>query len=219
MNKNENIYITILNHFTGQDKFRDWLNTPFHALGKAMATDGNKLVAVPLCDLMEDLTDHSEKVWKLWQPANMEVNISIDHLQTVIEQFPRIDCYDMEKKECKACRGNGDVDFEFCYKYDTYRMNGECPVCEGEGLTLQESGKPNGKTELDPAAYFKIGNSYFRANLIMDLLFVATKLNSDIVLINQTEPNKPSIFRVKDVEILLMSTMSQYGIINGGTIW
>lgn len=120
-----------------------------------------------------------------------------------------VDCFDEVKVECDACTGYGLATFEFNHNRKTYEKDWKCPVCDGEGEIDIKSDIPNGKKERDGNKFFKIGKSVFSVARIEELVYVAEALQSKIItLVNQTKPDKPSLFIINDVELILMPAIS-----------
>lgn len=157
-----------------------------------------------------------------WKPFNPDKRrkwyfledelVHIEHLHSRIvfeklENFPKIDCFDEEEVTCDACRGHGEVYFEFNHGMKIYTQYGECPVCEGEGVVVGKSKTPNGKKDYDYKKSFKIGDCNFLVDRVLELLFVAKTLNSDIKVIHKTDGNNQMVFQIDDVTLILMPSI------------
>lgn len=201
------VFLAILNRVAIKNDIRDWMTEPFNANGKSMATNGYCLVATPICGDFINREDKIKSVYPL--EHNQNKRIKLQEIKDKLALFPTVDCFDETEQECNACYGSGTVDFEFEYSRKTYEMEGECPVCEGEGTTLQTSKTPNGKKELDYKKLFQIGLCAFNVELINKLIFIAESIGVDeVVLVSQTLPHRPSVFLIGDVEFLAMSTIN-----------
>lgn len=201
-----NVFLDLLNKFKANDDRRDWISKPFNVGNKTVSTNAYILIATPLQKGFEDLPDKTKGVYPM--DFILDKKILVSELRQKLNDFPKVDCFDEEEKECDACDGYGEVDYEFSHNGKNYEREEECPVCEGSGVIEKISKTPNGKKELDYNKFFGIGNSVFNVARIKELLEVAETLNSDeIILVNQTQPNKASLFKVKEVEVLLMPTM------------
>lgn len=202
------VFLTLLNRFTNKNDFysRDWMAQPFNVGNKTVSTNAHILIATPLQEGFEDMSNKTKEVYPM--PFILENKISVSELKQKLNDFPKVDCFDEEEKKCDACTGFGDVDFEFYHNGKNYESNQDCPVCDGSGVLNIVSKTPNGKKELDYNKFFGIGNSVFNVARIEELLEVAEALDADeITLVNQTQPNKPSLFKIKEVEVLLMPIM------------
>lgn len=201
------VFLAILNRVAIKNDIRDWMTEPFNANGKSMATNGYYLVATPICGDFINREDKIKSVYPL--EHNQNKRIKLQEIKDKLALFPTVDCFDETEQECNACYGSGTVDFEFEYSRKTYEMEGECPVCEGEGTTLQTSKTPNGKKELDYNKLFQIGVCAFNVDLVNKLIFIAESIGVDeVVLVSQTLPHRPSVFLIDDVEFLAMSTIN-----------
>lgn len=201
-----NVFLTLLNRFKSNDYRRDWMSKPFNVGNSTVSTNGYILISTPLQEGFEDLSNKTKGVYPM--DFNLDTKILVSELKQKINDFPKVDCFNEEEKKCDACNGYGDVDFEFSHNGKDYESNQDCPVCDGSGVFNTVSKTPNGKKELDCNKFFGIGNSVFNVARIEELLEVAETLEADeITLVNQTQPNKASLFKIKEVEVLLMPTM------------
>lgn len=201
------VFLSILNRIAAKNDMRDWMTEPFNANGKSMATNGYALAITPICGDFKNYEDKIKTVYPL--ERNTEKSIKIQELKDKLALFPTVDCYDETEQECNACYGSGLVDFEFDYERKRYELEGECPVCEGKGTTLQTAKTPNGKKELDYNKLFQIGLCAFNVERINELIYLAEQTGVDeVVLINQTLPHRPSVFLIGEVELLVMSTLN-----------
>lgn len=201
-----NVFLTLLNRFKSNDDRRDWMSKPFNVGNRTVSTNAYILISTPLQEGFEDLSNKTKGVYPM--DFNLDTKILVSELRQKLNDFPKVDCFDEEEKECDACNGYGNVDFEFYHNGKYYESNQDCPVCDGSGVFNTVSKNPNGKKELDYNKFFGIGNSAFNVARIEELLEVAETLQSEhITLVNQTHPNKASLFKIKEVEVLLMPTM------------
>ncbi len=201
------VFLSILNRIAIKNDMRDWMPVPFNANGKSMATNGYCLVATPTCGEFTNREDKIKSVYPLEQNQNKP--IKLQEIKDKLALFPTVDCFDETEQECNACYGSGLVDFEFDYEIKSYELEGECPICEGEGTTLQTSKIPNGKKELDYNKLFQIGLCAFNVERINELIFIAENIGVDeVFLVNQTLPHRPSVFLIGEVEFLVMSTLN-----------
>lgn len=199
----DNVFLTLLNRFKSNDDYRDWMAKPFNVGNKTVSTNGYVLISTPLQEGFDDLSNKTKGVYPM--DFNLDMKILVSELKQKLNDFPKVDCFDEEEKECDACDGSGEVSFVFSYDCEDYETEEECPVCKGCGFINKISKIPNGKKELDYNKFFGIGNSAFYVARIEELLEVAETLQSEhITLVNQTQPNKTSLFKIKEVEVLLM---------------
>lgn len=212
-----NKYQKILNLFVSTDELRSWMQTPFIIDDKAYSTNGWALVAFDLKNLTEIgefrafNADKLSGVYPLEQ--NLDKTYSIVDLKELFKKVPQVEDFDEEEKEdtCEECSGSGEVTFTYeDSKYKDHELDGECPICDGFGKCKQTIEKPNGKMVDDCNSKCVIGNSLFFANKIKHIIDVAEILEvSEFKHIHQTTSNKQNVFKIGDVDLLLMPTMSE----------
>jgi hypothetical protein len=183
------------------------MTTPFLVGNKVVATNGTSLVAVPkFTDEFEDKSEKTKTVYPVLY--NRDTRISLTELKEAISKAPLVDCFDEIKDRCGACNGDGEVEFEFDYKHETYNIEHECPVCEGQGIILKTSTTPNGKKEIDRTKYIRIGECNFMIERIEELVNTTELLNlNEVLLKKQTGASQSNLFVLDTVELLLMPCM------------
>ncbi len=210
------VYEKILRLFTDNgNTMREWSNAPFSIAHRTMATDGHALVYFDkkLSPQKELQPEHSEKVVAIIKPHNCSHIISVHPISEAIEKNRTEDGYDEvgEDVDCPACDGCGAVEWEFEWKGVTHTTDRECPVCEGEGLESSKQHIPNGKKilpEIDGWNTIRIGLSIFGLRQLDRVLETAKLLNTETIeLVCQEEKYKCSIFKVGEVEVLVMPFM------------
>lgn len=198
MGKENNVYVQILNMFISDDPYREWMQKPFNDAGKTIATNSERLVAIPQIEEYNQLN----KIGSIY-PVNHNLKslIKVNELQAKLKEFPTVDCYDTIIAECKECNGTGEVE----WGYGSYTKDFDCPVCDGTGESEQLSETPNGGKEFDQTKYFQIGKCLFQVKYIQELFEVAKILESDeIYVVYQINNHSVTVFSIKDVEILIM---------------
>jgi len=211
-----NKYQKILNLFVSTDEMRNWMQRPFAINSKIYATNGYALVAFNITNLKEliDFATYNEDKLTGIYPLehNLDNTYTVDFLKECFKKVPLVEDFDEEEKEdiCIECDGSGDVEFEYDSKsLKTYYKECECPICEGDGRCIQTVEKPNGKMVEDFNSKCVIGNSLFFANKVKRIIEVADLLGvSEFKHVHQTTPSKQSLFKIGDVDLLLMPTMS-----------
>ena len=195
-------YLSIHSQFVSKDEMRGWMKESFNVADKTVSTNGWALIATPKIDEYEDKTEKVKTVYPM--PKLFDQQITIEELKNKLNTVPLVDCYDEIEKECDACNGSGYVDFTFDYGLKEYELGGDCPVCDGEGITQKKSDKPKGKKEYDYNKYGRIGNSVFNIHRIEELIFIAETIEENIIhVLNQKEFNS-SLFQIGEVEIIMM---------------
>lgn len=184
------------------DELREWMTKPFSVGNHTASTNGWSLLVV---EKKSDYPDMSEKTKSVYPVELSFTNkLEISKVKEAIDKIPLIDCYDKIVSKCDACYGNGNVDFEFEYKNRTYEIEGECPVCEGEGQTEQVSKTPNGKKEIDLSKYARLGVNRLNVKRLFELIKVADLKGVNEVLYQLPVRNKPVAFKVGDDTILFL---------------
>lgn len=205
MEKDNNKYLSVLNHFVAKESLRYWMREPFNAKGKSMATNGYCLVATPVCDTFINLEEKIDDIYPMVQ--NRSKSIKVSELKEKLASFPMVDCYVEEEEECEACGGKGYVDFIFEYGGKTYKLEEDCPICKGEGKKKEFI--QNGSKTFDFNKVFQIGKNFFLPERVRDLIFVAETVGVDeIILANQTTNEKPSLFLIGEVELIITSAIN-----------
>jgi hypothetical protein len=204
------MYFEVLTSFCGNDRYREWMNTPFVVGNKAHSTDAYFLTIIDAekVEGFEKLPKENAKKFHGIIPTdrNVEIEIKTKRIKTDFEKAPQIDAYDIvgEDIDCLECDGHGEVEWE----YENHTKDFDCPVCDGEGKSSVSKQIKNGKTRIDDYLCVKIGNSFFAADKIEKVLKTAEKINAkNITLTYQDTPNKGSIFKLNDLEILVMPYM------------
>ncbi len=211
-----NKYQEILDLFVSKDQLRDWMTRPFIINNKIFATNGWALVSFNLTNLkvLGDVGYYKEDKLNMIYPfePNLDNTYSIDYLKECFKSVPLVEDYDEEVKEslCDECDNSGVVTFTYIdSKCKDHELNGECPICDGMGKISHSIKKPNGKMIEDPDSKCRIGNSLFFANKIKHILEVAELLGvNEFKHIYQGTPVEKNLFKIGDVELLLMPTMS-----------
>ena len=202
MKHKKETYLKILNHFkASQDVIvREFMRKINNYNDKTFTTNGHSLLLTPC---VGEYT-YKDISFLFPEQKNTDKIILLSELKQKLEYFPKVDCFDMEQTKCSACYGCGNVDYEFNHGRKTFLHSEECPVCEGEGVILTESKTPNGKKDYDDEKTFMIGDCLFLIDRILELLFVAETLNSDIRVVFKTDTSGHMIFEIDDVILILM---------------
>jgi hypothetical protein len=202
--KTQHDYKSILKYFVSDDEMKAWMLKPFNSKNKTFATNSCCMLVVPFID---GFIDRTEKVGGIY-PIEHKISksIFINEIKEKLAEFPLVDSYDVTEieTECDACDGNGIVDFEFYHK-ETHTLEHDCPICDGKGVHYEEQKKLNGKKEIDSNKYFKIGVCVFHIDRIKELILASELLNEcEVVIVNQDGSSLPTLFKIGEVELLLM---------------
>lgn len=195
-------YLSIHSQFVSKDEMRGWMQEPFNVADKTISTNGLCLIATPKVGEYQDRTEKVKTVYPM--PKLIDKQITVSELKEKLNTVPLVDCYDEIEKECDACNGSGHVDFTFDYGLKEYELEGDCPVCDGEGIIASKPYKPNGKKEYDYNKYGRIGNSIFNLHMIEELILIAETIDEKTIhILNQKEFNS-SLFQIGEIEIIMM---------------
>ena len=201
------IYLSLLNKFVGQETDRVWMNTPFNACEKTISTNGHLLIATPYQNGFECRDEKVQSVYPF--EYNMNFKIPLSEIKEKVKNFPMVDCFDESEVKCDACDGEGEVSYEFRHRGRFYSAEQECPVCDGQEVIDSGSNVPNGKKEYDTDMVFKIGECTFSISEIEELVFIAETLQAEyLTIVKQTGRHKPTWFVIKSVEVLLMPMLT-----------
>lgn len=206
MKNSKTTYSKILPIFKGEENRPIWMQKPFYINNLAISTDAHSLVYFDK-NLCNDL--------KPCERENPEQIVSVIPVQLddYYEVFGTINRQELQKafadkqiyepSKCKACQGTGYAVYEFSYGSETYTKDDiECPVCDGDG---NEDKLGN--------YYVDIGLSKFKVKEIDKLISTAKLLDqNEIELIFHQAQHSKSVFKIKDVLILVMP--SNYDIQN-----
>jgi len=198
----ENPYVMLLNEFKCKDSVAYWLNEPFIAGDRCAASNGYALVSTPLVDgEFENRTEKLKYVYPIVH--NMSKKISVSELRNTISKVPMVEVLDEEEVECDVCDGTGEVEYEFYHK-KMYYMEGVCPACDGMGVIEKKSTKSSGLKMKDDV-FIRIGVSLFYPDRIKEIITAATIMQArEVELVHQREATTPSLFKIKDVELMVM---------------
>lgn len=190
-------YYSILSMYVSCDEelpsYNEWMMKPFFINELAMATDTEVMVWFDK-KLTQELApcgaSNPDNVLSIIpKEFNYDLTIKTSDIQEAFDKHA-VSGYAI----CKACNGDTSVDFEFKFNKKKYIKTEECPVCNG----LRKD------SNLDKF-YIDICNCRFSARIINILLYTARNLNeSDIVLKQQLQHNKSSLFKIGNVNVLAM---------------
>lgn len=181
--------------------WHDWSKAPFKIEDKVYATDRRIMLIIP--------AEHAPDVQPLegYAPSNvlsvipaagavLQTILAKDIL-TALKAVPTV----KEDKECEACKGEGEVEFEFYHGGRTYTTDSECPICDGEGSFPDK----DGKTIPDPEKSITIGKSNFAPKNIKKLYQICQHLDLvEIDLVSQPSDMAASLFSKNGISLLAM---------------
>lgn len=212
----KNNYDKILAMFISNDEtLTSYIQKPFTIDENVFCTDTiqfvffNKSLLSDFENINEQLENIKQNVLKVIPLNNMYKALSLELLTEAISAVPLVDDFDIKTEEgiCDACYGTGDVDFTFEHNFKDYELEGECPICEGTGKSIQKEEILNGKKVLDPEANIQILSSTFRIKYVLKLKEIAELLNEKhIYILHHLSNMGCTVFKIGEVNILLMPT-------------
>ena len=210
-------YDKILNLFTSNNstEIRQWHCKPFLIGNKLIATDGYSLVSFNKSNIefVDNIPTYTKEKLNGVYPLehHMKQTISIDLLKKCFEKIPLADSFKTTTTnlDCDECEGDGEVVFSYSdNNYKRHELKGDCPICDGCGQIVKTTKESTGKKVIDTNYFGSIGNSVFKIDKLQKIIEVAEILNEDSFdLVHQKKEFSPSLFLIKDVEILLAPNM------------
>jgi hypothetical protein len=207
----DNIYDYILRIFVGDDEYRPWINNPFYINELAFSTDSHLMVFFDknLATDIKPIDDkQNAKVMDVINiPRDLEFTIPIEKLKEnllLCEFIP-------EKRRtgkyvnCDVCGGEGEVEWEFHHNSQSFNRDFDCPVCDGSGHSEEPITSPTGNATFEQYQRALIYKSHLDCRYLHKLHQLANLLNAtEVTLISQAGPNKPSLFKIGDVSLIIM---------------
>jgi hypothetical protein len=196
----------VFSMFCATDGSRPEMLKPFVVGNKTYATDATTLVRCDI-DKINFEFENLEKPPKV-EAAIPEINtseiIDIDDIDwgSLMNKDETIG--DGNDVECGHCCGDGNCEDSFPYKGKLYNFEYECPVCEGSGYEEEERQIPTGNKTFGPFDMVKFKNIYFYATKFYKLKKVKDLIGGNVELISYNENYKGTMFRIGNVEILIM---------------
>lgn len=201
----------ILEEFTSNDEYRDWMNSPVLINDICIATDAHILLIVPkqYCSITNNLPEEKHlNVLNIIPPEKNTIKeINVDYLSVLMDKIPLVDEYINAETDqsCKTCDGDGNVEWVF-EDYDKYD---DCPVCYGEGTITKEELVKTGYKVKDFSKFTNINGSIFNTEYVYKMCELAKKINAEkIKLVFSEKPNRASLFKINDFKVLLMPVVN-----------
>lgn len=201
----------IFDMFVGDCELRKQLQTPFieKTDGRVWATNGRILIMVnPDCVSEEykplDMGGHLPV-----RDFNTDILILVSDIEKAFGKLPQEPevTITYEKHECPECGGEGTVEAEYYANYDNedYTISGTCPICDGSGELEEEIRTPTGKTIPVDGSVIKIGEGYFRWDLVKKIAETCKKLDITDMHVRRNSLRDMSIIELnRDIHIAIM---------------
>ncbi len=134
----------LLNLFTGTDETRPLMMFPNLENGIVYATDTHAVITIPENELSlkyssNEKYPNAQKVIDDFSKKELQsIRVNVCDLAKELTKA-RIEV-DKDSIKCKECKGSGTVEFEYEDKTgETYYIDGDCPICDGEGSDEKDS--------------------------------------------------------------------------------
>lgn len=187
------VYLELLNFFCRNSE-TEWMTKPFQVNNLACATNAKSLIVFDknfvsnLIDLPETEAKHQLNINQIIAPdKNINYKINVKYISEIIHKY-----VESEMTKCDACDGSGWVKYEFNHSGKTYTNEAECPICGGSGIVSSLENK-----------FIEIFDCRFSADQIYQLIHSAKLLKTDNVVLCFQYEQKPNIFKIKDVKIVI----------------
>lgn len=193
---------SFLKLFTIEESYHpDWCKQPFRIEDKVYATDMHVMLIIPakLAPGIEQLETYDQKSVLSVIPTTTHpiMSVSVKDLFAALKVFPTVKA----NKDCEACKGEGEVQFEYYWEGRRYTNDDDCPVCDGEGAFPDESGA----VVPDPDKSITIGKANFAGKYIKKLYELCKFFDLQAIdLVSQSSPESLSLFSKDGVSILIM---------------
>lgn len=200
--------IQIFDLFIDKNHMNERFRKPFISDGYACATDGCTLIRCKCEHIDFEIAEADEHVdvAKVMPKPNIRQPIDLDVIDW--EALKTADEYIVEgdDEECDYCNGAGESSDVIYHKGKRYRIEFECPVCDGEGY-LEAPKVPTGNKVISHETKIRINDDYFRAPLIYRLKQVRDITGFDIHCVYYKSNLKPALFVMGHFEILIMPVL------------
>jgi hypothetical protein len=179
----------------------DWTDSPFRIEDKVYATDKHALLTIP-SEFAPDVQPlhgyHPDSVTSVIPKAVGSIKtILTKDILAALKSVPTI----KEDKNCEACKGEGEVEYEFEYEGKSYFSDIDCPICDGNGSFPDE----DGKLIPDPDKCITIEMSKFSPKIVKKLYQLCKFFDyTEIDLVSQPDAMQPSLFAKQNISMLAM---------------
>jgi hypothetical protein len=178
-----------------------WVQSPFKIDDKVYATDRHMMIIIPaeLAPEVQPLEGYEPAAVLSIIPAAEPalLTISTAEIKAALKAVPTVKA----SKECEACEGDGEVEFEFLYGGRRYTTDDDCPLCDGVGSFPDL----NGKAVPDPDKCITIGEADFSPEKVKALYQICQYFElADIDLVNQQVEKSGSLFAKDGIALLVM---------------
>lgn len=203
-------YEKLFKLFVSKDELRPDLDHPFEQNGKYYATDAHALVFVDarLVNLPYPKQEKPE-VWKVVpnkETCNIEIKVSELEKNLISEMIDEEIEYGKDI-ECKECKGEGEVEWEYDGLLRTYENEFTCPACDGDGLESKTYFKKTGKKIPNPLTKHKMFEVGFLHGQLQRLIDASKIIGVENITKIFGEKSNANVFQVGNVTVLVMPAM------------
>lgn len=199
----------ILRMYADPKAYREWMRTPFTFEGRSGTTDGITIIFTEgeISDFKPLSKEDAAKVLGVLPTENTKIDFLLSDLTEALQKAPLVDETEPQGEdiECKACDGNGEVEFEFSYQGKTYEHDNDCPVCDGSGYESEEKQVPTGKKIPDPDCIIQFGQTRLKVKYISRLIKVSEhEKEQSFSIVSKSDELSPILFKTGKISILIM---------------
>lgn len=187
---------------------RKFFQKPFlnEKYNEVWATDGHILIKIPLERLSEEYETGTLSL-PVYSSNKNKKKITLSSLENALSDCPQEEeeIIVEKEKECKECKGTGEVDWEYHDSNGHYHIKGfDCPVCDGSGVSENEVRKKTGRMVISDCSIIKINQAYFRAGYLRVLKMAMEHLEVNVAEITLNGIHDPAQIEIDDLCIIIM---------------
>lgn len=204
--KDNSTIIDLMQKFCGDslEDARKWMSKPFYMDGTLHSTDASMVISVPECTCDDTSACPEKPMTYLRSIMDVDcheqgLSFSKQQLDALVAGLPHHDEYKIVGI-CAECNGNGEVEWEFGGKAQSYTSEFECPACDGKG----DYQRPTSRKTLSDHARIRIGTSVFDAQRVALLSDVCEIFGETIEVLKQDMAKNAIWLRVGGASVLLL---------------
>ena len=198
--------ITALNLCVDKDDWREYCHRPFRKAKHLCATNGKMLICIPNYYLRQSTLKHYEKIKtsidvqqyidRAKVSETKSIRYTLSQLEALFSQADNEPIYG-----CKDCSGTGKVVYEYLSRtYDTYELEGKCPICNGTGKICNGIAGKKWQT----AFRYATGLPLISITQTHTLMQILKQIDIDTVAITHTDQHSITISINFDIIIVVM---------------
>lgn len=188
--------------FIGDEENREYLKQAFKQGDSQYATDATALIKIPLSVIDLQLQEQdkpnciniipNDEIHNEIIVSNILYDVKVEMVDEQIEK----------RQKCIDCNGGGEVKYEYSASRETFYLEAECPICEGDGESIQWV--DSGKLIPDQNQKIKLGKTTFTRFQLERLIKTCELLECEKII--QTVQNKRGAnkFILGEVTVIIM---------------